>query len=156
MPARGQGMVCFSVRMTTKSGCEMWSDSGISMRALSRVPKPANRHQGLTARERQQFCEEHGSTEPDFHSQGSDERSQSCRFHLIPLPKLCLAQLHRPTRSSIRFTGVGDHHDHHRCRKWHFANLLTHEAHSSAGADRRGCARRSFVTSPAVGSRIDR
>lgn len=47
MPARGQGMDCFSVRMTTKSGCEMWSDNWISMRALSNLDQPSVRQPAL-------------------------------------------------------------------------------------------------------------
>ena len=37
-----------------------------------------------------------GSTGRAFHPQGSDERFQSCRLHLIPLSQACLAQWARP------------------------------------------------------------
>ncbi len=46
-----------------------------------------------------------GSTGRAFHPQGSDERFQSCRLHLIPLSQACLAQSIQPTQvTNIRIT----------------------------------------------------
>ena len=42
-----------------------------------------------------------GATGRAFHPQGSDERFQSCRLHLIPLSQACLAQSHPPRELSL-------------------------------------------------------
>ncbi len=49
-----------------------------------------------------------GSTEQGSHLQGSDERFQSCKLHLIPLSQACLAQLHRLRQNEF-------HAKSHRC-----------------------------------------
>ncbi len=43
-----------------------------------------------------------GSTERDSHPQGSDERFQSCKLHLIPPSQAYLAQVHQPQRVRLR------------------------------------------------------